>query len=207
VVGITNYQVRTTGTAVWGYTMSIRGLIPMAVNNDAILAAGLQPPAYRITPGQEYRVQLSPAGGGSGQQNYGTFTITGQSLADAWLNGLSSLVELGKLYPANDIRTITQTTCDALRMRISAASTETWNSFGPNSPRIAVVAVIDGDVGGAQVRPIGYATIFIDAVDCGAGQMVTLHFVNAPILPSGTTIDPTIVNPPQYTPAVMKLID
>jgi hypothetical protein len=200
VVGITKYDVKTDATAVWGYTKNILGMLPMAVNRDSVPA--------NYVDGQEYKANLSPAGGGAGNVNYGTLTISGQSLADAWLNGLKTMIELNKPYPANDIQTITQVTCDALNARINAVghTTETWNSFSTDSPRVAVMAVLNGDVGGATIVPIGFVTVFLDAVSCNQ-QMVTLHFVRAPILPVGTEIDPNIVNPPSYTPAVMKLID
>ncbi|MDQ6884549.1 MAG: pilus assembly protein TadG-related protein [Candidatus Dormibacteraeota bacterium] len=200
VVGITTIDVKTTATGAWGYTSNILGMLPMAVNRDSV------PSSY--TDGQEYRANLSPAGGGAGNVNYGTFTVTGQTLSDAWLNGLKTLVQLNKPYPANDIQTISQVTCDALNARINAVghTSETWRSFSIDSPRVAVMAVLNGDVGGATVVPIGFVTVFIDAVSCSQ-QMVTLHFIRAPILPNGTQIDPTIVNPPAYTPAVMKLID
>jgi hypothetical protein len=200
VVGITRYDVKTTATGAWGYTSNILGMLPMAVNRDAVPA--------NYVDGQEYRANLSPAGGGAGNVNYGTFTVTGQTLADAWLNGLKTLIQLNKPYPANDITTITQVTCDALTARINAVghSSETWRSYSIDSPRVAVMAVLNGDVGGRTVVPIGFVTVFIDAVNCNQ-QMVTLHFIRAPILPNGTQIDPTIVNPPAYTPAVMKLID
>ncbi|HYM48943.1 MAG TPA: TadE family protein [Candidatus Limnocylindrales bacterium] len=197
VLGIMKYEVKTTATAAWGYTKSIRGMLPMAVNLDAV------PTNY--VDGTKYQAKLSPAGGGAGNVNYGTFTVTGQTLADAWLNGLNGLIVLGKAYPANDITTINQVTCDAITQRINAGSADTWNSFASDSPRVAVMAVINGDVGGATVVPINVVTIFIEAVNC-AQQMVTLDFVRAPVAPSGTEIDPTIVNPPSYTPAVLKLV-
>ena len=200
VVGITRYDIKTTATGAWGYTSNILGMLPMAVNKDSVPA--------NYVDGQEYRANLSPAGGGAGNVNYGTFTVTGQTLADAWLNGLKTLIQLNKPYPANDITTITQVTCDALTARINAVghTSETWRSYSVDSPRVAVMAVLNGDVGGSTVVPIGFVTVFIDAVSCSQ-QMVTLHFIRAPILPNGTQIDPTIVNPPAYTPAVMKLID
>jgi hypothetical protein len=200
VVGITRYDVKTTATGAWGYTSNILGMLPMAVNRDSVPA--------NYVDGQEYRANLSPAGGGAGNVNYGTFTVTGQTLADAWLNGLKTLIQLNKPYPANDITTITQVTCDALTARINAVghTSETWRSYSVDSSRVAVMAVLNGDVGGSTVVPIGFVTVFIDAVSCSQ-QMVTLHFIRAPILPNGTQIDPTIVNPPAYTPAVMKLID
>jgi Flp pilus assembly protein TadG len=200
VVGITKYDVNTTATGDWGYTSNILGMLPMAVNKDSVPA--------NYVDGQEYKANLSPAGGGAGNVNYGTFTVTGQTLADAWLNGLKTLIQLNKPYPANDIQTITQVTCDALTARINAVghTSETWGSFSVDSPRVAVLAVLNGDVGGSTVTPIGFVTVFIDAVSCSQ-QMVTVHFIRAPILPNGTQIDPTIVNPPAYTPAVMKLID
>jgi Flp pilus assembly protein TadG len=197
VVGITHYDVKTTATAVWGYSKSIRGMLPMAVNLDAV------PTNY--VDGQKFQAKLSPAGGGAGNVNYGTFTVTGQTLADAWLNGLNGVIVLGKSYPANDITTIAQVTCDALTQRINARAGETWDHYGNDSPRVAVMGVINGDVGGRTVVPINVVTIFIEAVSCPQ-QMVTLDFVRAPIAPSGTEIDPTIVNPPSYTPAVMKLV-
>jgi len=200
VVGITKYDVKTTATGAWGYTSNILGMLPMAVNKDSV------PTSY--VDGQEYKANLSPAGGGAGNVNYATFTVTGQTLADAWLNGLKTLIKLNVPYRANDITTITQVTCDALNARINAVghTSETWRSFSVDSPRVAVMAVLNGDVGGSMVTPIGFVTVFIDAVSCSQ-QMVTLHFVRAPIMPNGTQIDPTIVNPPAYTPAVMKLID
>jgi hypothetical protein len=197
-VGITKYDVRANATAVWGYTRSIRGMLPMAVNVDAVPNPWSPPPA-------EYKSTLSPAGGGAGVVNYGTFTVSGQSLSDAWLNGLVGVIRIGQPYPANDIRTITQETCNALQARIDKRPDETWTSFSPDSPRVAVMAVINGDVGGSTIVPINIVTLFIDAVDCNR-QMVTLHFVRAPVPPSGTEIDPTLVNPPSYTPAIMKLV-
>ncbi len=198
VVGITQYDVRANATAAWGYAKSIRGMLPMAVNLDAVPNPWNPPPA-------EHKATLSPAWGGAGLVNYGTFTVSGQSLTDAWLNGLVGTITIGQPYPANDITTITRETCSALQSRIDLRRDETWTSFSSDSPRVAVMAVINGDVGGRTIVPINIVTLFIDAVDCNR-QMVTLHFVRAPVPPNGTEIDPTLVNPPSYTPALMKLI-
>jgi hypothetical protein len=200
VVGIANFDVKTNATAAWGYTKNILGMLPMAVNKDSV--------PVNYVDGQEYKANLSPAGGGAGNVNYGTLTVTGQTLYEAWRDGLKTMIELNKPYPANDVQTITQVTCDALNARINAVgfTSESWNSFATGSPRVAFMAVLNGDVGGATITPIGFVSVFIDAVNCPQ-QMVTLHFVRAPLMPNGTEIDPTIINPPAYTPAVMKLID
>lgn len=198
VVGITQYDVRANATAAWGYTRSIRGMVPMAVNVDSVPTNWAPPPAA-------FQANLSPSGGGAGNVNYGTFTVNGQTLYSAWRTGMIGEIILGKSYPANDIKTITADTCQAIKERINAMghTTESYLSFSSDSPRVVVMSVINGDVGGATIVPINVVTVFLDAVDCSQ-QVVKLHFVRAPIQHSGT-IDPTIINPPVYTPALMKL--
>jgi hypothetical protein len=208
VVGITNYHVDATATAAWGYVKTIKGMLPMAVNQGAMSAAGLNPPSQPYIPGKEYKIVMSPAGGsGAGGENYGTFkSPNGQTAADAWANGLAMKIYLGQPYDAADINAIDALTASAINGRISRAPNEDYLHYASDSPRLGIIGVINGDIGNPKFICINYATVFLDAVN-QSNQTVTLHFVDAPVIQDGGQIDPDFdPGTATYTPAIMKLV-
>ncbi len=114
---------------------------------------------------------------------------------------------LGVPYDAADISAISSLTEQAINDRISkAAIGETWQNFSSDSPRLGVIAVINGDIGNPKFICINYATVWIDGVKA-SNQTVTLHFVDAPIFQDGGQFDPEFdPGAATYTPAILKLI-
>jgi hypothetical protein len=205
-VGITQYNVKASGIAAWGWMSHIRGMLPMAVNYGALSSAGLNPPNYVFTSGVPYKIVLSPAGGpGSGGENYGTFKPDPpQTIEDAWEFGLRKQIALGPRYPASDVNAISLLTETKINNRIAQDPNGRWDNFREDSRRIGVIAVIDGDIGNPTFRCINFVAIFIDAVS-QTNQTITLHFIDAPVRTDSTDFD-VIADPPSYTPAFMKLV-
>jgi Flp pilus assembly protein TadG len=209
-VGIGSVRILTPASSHYGFVGQMFGALPIVVNIDALPA--------NPNDGQEHLAVLSPAGGGAGPVNFGGIdpTAYGQTRFDAFDKGLRINVVSGQgcvptgsssAVPctATSVQTIDAAEVNGVQDRINSAPAETWNHHAEGSRRVATLLVINGDIGNPTVIPVGIALVFLDAIDGGASQTLTLHFIAGVIRPDGARIDPSITNPTPGTPVIVQL--
>lgn len=208
ILGVSQIPVGANATARFGFVTEVIGAIPVVLNKDSVPA--------NVDDRRAHPAVLSPAGGnGVGPVNFGTIDATayGQSLDDAWAWGLKVSVTANKgcakppkPCKAADVNGISAGTVRAIQDRINSAPTESWDRHAPNSRRVAVLMIINGDIGNPTVIPIRFALVFLDRVQGSPANALTVHFIADSVQAPGYKIDPTIVDPPPGTPVLIQLV-
>jgi hypothetical protein len=208
VLGFNSIKVGATGTARFGFINQLMGSMPIVLNRDSLPA--------NPNDGAEHKAVLSPAGStGIGPVNFGTIdpTPNGQTLANALEFGLqiNMVANKGcgtppKACKAGSITTMDPLFVAAINARINSAPTETWSRHAPDSRRVVVLPVINGDIGNATVIPIGFALVFLDSIQGPSQNALTIHFLSGTIAASGARIDPLITSPSPGTPTLVQLV-
>lgn len=177
-VGAKSVSTGRSATAVYGYPSSVIGVIPVDINLDA------------TTGGVGTTVCMSVAGGGGGggcSVNAGTFTPPGCGSSDdacfaaAVRNGIGSPITLNTTYAAGSISSISAATAAAIQSRINADPSATATTYAAGSPRVVVLAVLNGDIGNPTVKPIAFETVFLQSVQPTPTNTLTVTLIRAPV--------------------------
>ncbi len=208
VIGINHITVGADAIARFGFVNALVGALPVVLNRDSV--------PTNTNDGRGHKAVLTPAAAnGIGPVNFGTIDPSnyGQTLADALANGLRVSVTAYKgcgVPPApctaGSIFSIDSSIMNAIQARIDSAPSETWNHHAPNSRRVAVLLVLNGDIGNATVVPVGFAVVFLDSIAGAPNNALTVHFITDSIAATGATIDFGLATAPQGTPTLIQLI-
>ena len=213
VLGINSISAGATGTATFGFINALIGALPIVLNRDSVPNV--------VNDGQPHPAALTPAAAsGTGPVNVGNIDPAkyGQTLADALASGLRIIVTSNKgcgtppkPCTAGSITSFDASVVAALQARIDSAPNETWNKHATGSRRVAVMLIINGDIGNPTVIPVGFATVFIDAITGntkvgGKQNELDIHFISDTIAPAGARIDLSLDTAPDGTPTIMHLI-
>lgn len=159
-------------------------------NVTGILPVGIDESLLPLVVGQQYSIKVGSRDAETGW--LGVLEYPGQSGADDYRysarNGYNGVIRIGE-NQNKATGNVSGPTIQGIEERISASS-ETWDNYGPNSARIAIVPIyrVLGNLPTDKVRISGFASVFIEQVT-GQGNENYLHvrYVNHTI--SGDTDD------------------
>ena len=210
VLGINTYDVFARAAAMFGSAYSGSAL-PIAINDDAFSGDGFNK-----------QVGLQPANGPGlvGNYNFASIVPPGCSAGDltcytrAMQFGSSRPIVVPNSYPVNsfDMAALGKPSADALQARIDARPDETCTKadgspgFTLPSPRVVLLPVINGNVGGSSVTLIRFRSFFISSIDRAHTPSGGFYgcFVRATV-PAGS-FDPNAVGTGYGGTTTMKLV-
>ncbi len=209
-VGINTYDIFARASAMFGSSYSGFAL-PIVINDDAFGSDGF----YK-------QVGLQPANGPGniGQYNFASIVPPGCTAGDlacytnAMRYGSSKPIVVPNSYSANtfDMSALSKTSADALQARIDSRPNETCTKsdgspgFMLPSPRVVLLPVINGNVGGGSVTLIRFRSFFISSIDRAHDPSGGFYgcFVKATV--SGGSFDPNAVGTGYGGTTTMKLV-
>lgn len=159
-------------------------------NASGVLPIGIDESFLPLVVGQQYSIKVGSRDAVTGW--LGVLSYPGQSGADDYRlsakYGYNGVIRIGENQD-KATGNVSGPTIQGIQERISTSS-ETWNSYSPNSQRVVIVPIyrVLGNLPTDKVRITGFASVFIEQVTGqGTENYVHVRYVNHTI--SGETDD------------------